>query len=161
MAKIQEQEDETDIIQANSKRLINTFNSEFQEVLTDFSSVDSRLGMVANTAIRIGEQLETLDKNRTKAFEASEMIEFFNCFNQNNPKPLNDLLNAGKEFRVALICKRLATLSKEVDLPGSEHVFFFYKAQKNIQSFNQEFEKELIRRFNMGYVEKNISEMNV
>lgn len=43
--------------------------------------MDLRLTEVGNTAIRIGEQLETIDKHRTRASEAKDVIQYFLEFN--------------------------------------------------------------------------------
>lgn len=53
--------------------------------------MESRIGDVGKTAVRIGEQLETLDKQRSRATESRDVIEYFMEFQDGHSERL-DLL---------------------------------------------------------------------
>ncbi len=59
--------------------------------------MESRIGDVGKTAIRIGEQLETIDKERSKASESRDIIEYFMEFQDGNTERLDALRQGGEE----------------------------------------------------------------
>lgn len=52
---------------------------------------------MGNTAIRIGEQLETIDKQRSRASESRDIIEYFMEFQEGNSERLSLLCEGGEE----------------------------------------------------------------
>jgi hypothetical protein len=54
-------------------------------------SLNHRLAEVGNTAVRIGEQLETMDKHAIRASEARELIQYFLEFSNGSSERLNKL----------------------------------------------------------------------
>lgn len=59
--------------------------------------METRIGDVGNTAIRIGEQLETIDKQRSRASESRDIIEYFMEFQEGNSERLSLLCEGGEE----------------------------------------------------------------
>lgn len=62
-----------------------------------YDSLESRIGDVGKTAIRIGEQLETIDKERSKASESRDIIEYYMEFQEGNSERLDTLRQGGEE----------------------------------------------------------------
>lgn len=62
-----------------------------------YDSLETRIGDVGNTAIRIGEQLETIDKQRSRASESRDIIEYFMEFQEGNSERLRLLCEGGEE----------------------------------------------------------------
>lgn len=62
-----------------------------------YDSLETRIGDVGNTAIRIGEQLETIDKQRSRASESRDIIEYFMEFQEGNSERLSLLCEGGEE----------------------------------------------------------------
>ena len=52
--KIEDQEDQLTASESSKRRAFKEFNDTFDEVSKSFESLNSRLGEVGNTAIRIG-----------------------------------------------------------------------------------------------------------
>ena len=79
---------------------------------------------VGNTAVRIGDQLSSMDKHRIRANEAKELIEYFDDFKTNSVNRLNGYRAEGYdgEFKTAVIARRLSTIAKELDMPEMEQV---------------------------------------
>jgi hypothetical protein len=133
-SKIEDQEDSQMFIIAfkfsagvsQIKRKIKDFGDTLEHVHKEFESLDTRLTDVGNTAIRIGEQLETIDKHRTRAAEAKDVILYFLEFNEGSFKRLDNLFKTGPEgeYKVGIIARRLITIAKEVDVVGTENVLF-------------------------------------
>ena len=79
---------------------------------------------VGRTAIRIGEQMESVHQQRQRAQAAYDLIDYYNQFAKDDTTRLDALKKEGKEGRrkVAVLLRRLATVAKEVDLPHSDKV---------------------------------------
>lgn len=79
---------------------------------------------VGRTAIRIGEELESVHQQRQRAQAAYDLIDFYNQFSRADTTRLDSLKKEGKEGRrqVAILLRRLSTVAKEVDLPNAEKV---------------------------------------
>ena len=82
---------------------------------------------VGRTAIRIGEQLESVHQQRQRAQAAYDLVDFYNQFARDDTSRLDALKKEGKEGRrkVAVLLRRLATVAKEVDLSHSDKVRLF------------------------------------
>ncbi|KAI8846204.1 exocyst complex component Sec10-like protein [Chytridium lagenaria] len=122
-----------------------------------FQALESHLGMVGKTAIRIGEQLETIDKQRTRAVEARDLIQYFLDFNKDDGHfRLEEYRKSGSdaELKSAVIARRLAALAKELDAPGTE------EARENIEKYCEELEQEILSRFDTAYKENDKAKMN-
>ncbi|KAI8149998.1 exocyst complex component Sec10-like protein [Fennellomyces sp. T-0311] len=149
--RVQEQCDElensTQIVEHQYKKDIADMQSAFEDVYRSYDSLESRIGEVGNTAIRIGEQLETIDKQRSRASESRDIIEYFMEFQEGNSERLSLLCEGGDEGQLkgAIICRRLNAVAKEVDT----HV----KARIGIEQFCESFEKEMLEDFDRAYKE--------
>lgn len=81
---------------------------------------------VSRTAIRIGEELESVHHQRQRAQAAYDLIDYYNQFSRDDTARIDALKKEGKEGRrqVAVLLRRLSTVAKEVDLPNAEKVLF-------------------------------------
>ena len=79
---------------------------------------------VGRTAIRIGEELESVHHQRQRAQAAYDLIDFYNQFSRDDTSRLDALKKEGRDGRrqVAVLLRRLSTVGKEVDLPNAEKV---------------------------------------
>lgn len=109
--------------------------------------MESRIGDVGKTAIRIGEQLETIDKERSKASESRDIIEYFMEFQDGNTERLDTLRQGGEEgqLKTAIIARRLNAVAKDVDNDAD--------AKVAIEKFCESFEKEILEEFDKAYEE--------
>lgn len=72
-----------------------------------------------------GEQLETIDRQRLRASEAHDLIEYYYQFARGDTSRLDAVRKeGGREGRMkaAVIARRLQAISREVDVKGSEQV---------------------------------------
>jgi exocyst complex component 5 len=95
----------------------------------------------------LGEQLETIDKHRNRAVESKDLIQYFLEFNKGSFVRLDTLRRESLEGeqKAAIIARRLNTIAKEIDLPGTE------AARLNIEKYCEEFEKSLLVEFDSVY----------
>ena len=120
---------------------------------------------VGRTAIRIGEQMESVHQQRQRAQAAYDLIDYYNQFAKDDTTRLDALKKEGKEGRrkVAVLLRRLATVAKEVDLPHSDKVRVISsratniylkegtKTRENIDRYCEKFEKDMLHLFDRAY----------
>ncbi|KND04859.1 uncharacterized protein SPPG_00558 [Spizellomyces punctatus DAOM BR117] len=154
--KIEDLEDQAAASDTARRKKLAEINDAMHDAQAAFESLESRLGEVGKTAIRIGEQLETIDKQRARAAEAKDLIQYFIEFNAGNSTRLDDLKAAGHEgeYKAAIVVRRLTAVAKEVDIAGAE------AARTNIESYSEQFEKELLERFDEAYRDADRHIMN-
>lgn len=89
-----------------------------------FSGMETKMNDVGRTAIRIGEQMESVHQQRQRAQAAYDLIDYYNQFAKDDTARLDALKKEGKDGRrkVAVLLRRLATVAKEVDLPHADKV---------------------------------------
>ncbi len=132
---------------AYTKKL-DELGKNFAAVGNSFNSLEDRISEVGRTAIRIGEQLETIDKQRNRASEAHDLIEFYYMFARGDTSKLERLRKeGGREGRMktAVIARRLAAISREVDVAGSE------QTRDAIDRYCERFERDMLKLFDKFY----------
>ncbi|KAG5650308.1 hypothetical protein H0H81_012675 [Sphagnurus paluster] len=118
-----------------------------QAVSGSFLGMEARMNQVSSTAVRIGEQLETVHIERQRAQAAYDIIDFYNQLSKGDTARLDTLRKEGRAGRrqVAVILRRLNTVAKEVDLPTAD------KTRENIEKYCEKFEKEMLNLFDRCY----------
>ncbi|KAJ7068468.1 exocyst complex protein [Mycena amicta] len=122
-------------------------NRGFETVGNSFSGMESRMNEVSSTAVRIGEQLETVHIERQRAQAAYDLIDFYGQFSRGDTTRLDTLRKDGRAGRrqVAVLLRRLNTVAKEVDLPTGD------TTRENIEKYCEKFEKEMLGLFDRCY----------
>ena len=127
---------------------LRQLTNNFDATQSSFDSLQARISEVGRTAIRIGEQLEALDRQRTRANETQDLIEFYYMFARGSSDRLDKLRKeGGREGRLkaATILRRLAVISREVDIEGSNETRGF------IERYCEQFERDMLRLFDKYY----------
>lgn len=134
-----------------------------QAVGQSFSGMETKMNEVGRTAIRIGEELESVHHQRQRAQAAYDLIDFYNQFSRDDTTRIDALKKEGKEGRrqVATLLRRLSTVAKEVDLPSGDKVQYCclqtssvpnrLKARENIDKYCEKFEKDMLHLFDRAY----------
>ncbi|KAK4704080.1 exocyst complex component 5, partial [Phenoliferia sp. Uapishka_3] len=120
----------------------------FETVNTQFQALDSKITNVGRTAVRIGEQLESIDRLRQRASEAHDLILYYNEFALGDTSRLEAMRKGGREGRakVAVAARRLMSLAREVEgVDGAE------KTRDTIEKYCERFEKDMLRLFDRYY----------
>ncbi|CAG8462715.1 6134_t:CDS:10 [Diversispora eburnea] len=144
------------LTEAGHRKKLNELKSTFEDVVHSFESLETRINEVGNTAIRIGEQLETIDRQRLRASESKDLIEYFMAFNRGDISRLENLrTNGGKDgqFKAAIIARRLNSIAKEVNIPGADD------ARARIEKYCEILEKELLEQFDKAYRQIDLKTM--
>ncbi|GAA5824178.1 hypothetical protein JCM3770_001192 [Rhodotorula araucariae] len=121
----------------------------FETVNTQFQALDGKITSVGRTAVRIGEQLESIDRLRQRASEAHDLILYYNEFAAGDTSRLEKMRKeGGREGRqkVAIAARRLLSLSKEVEgVDGAD------RTRETIERYCERFEKDMLRLFDRYY----------
>ncbi|KAG0959409.1 hypothetical protein G6F31_011683 [Rhizopus arrhizus] len=150
--RLQEQcnelESSTRTAEKEYRQNVGDLHGAFADVYRSYDSLEGRIGEVGKTAIRIGEQLETIDKERSKASESRDIIEYFMEFQDGSSERLDSLVQGGEEgqLKAAIVARRLNAVAKEVDNDA--------RARIAIEKFCESFEKEILEEFNKAYAER-------
>jgi len=150
-------EEEVKREEENKKNRAKELNSAFDDVFKAFEKLENRIGEVGNTAIRIGEQLENIDKQKDRTCDSKDIIQYFMEFNEGNYDRINKLAEEGDEgeYEATAIVRRLINITNEVDAPGAEN------AKGNIEKYSEELEKKILEKFDKVYKEDDIDKMAV
>ncbi|KAF9430816.1 Exocyst complex component 5 [Podila epigama] len=130
------------------KKQVKELGAGFEDVQSTLESLDTRISDVGSTAIRIGEKLETADKQRARAVLSKQLMEYFMQFNEGRCPTLESLMTQqGLEGQIeaARILRQLAILAKEVDLPDTQ------VAREGIEKFREQFETDMLSSFDKAY----------
>ncbi|RKP09744.1 exocyst complex protein [Thamnocephalis sphaerospora] len=122
---------------------MNDLSAVFNDVHGMFEHLEARISEVGNTAIQIGEQLETVDKQRIRAIEARELIEYYLEFASQRVDRLEDLRMAGPDdqLKAAIIARRINAIAKDVSAEGSE------KTKRAIERYCEVLENGFLENF--------------
>ncbi|THH14390.1 hypothetical protein EW146_g5934 [Bondarzewia mesenterica] len=146
-AKTEQMEKSVRVAEREYSKKMADLNRGFEAVGTSFSSMEAKMSEVGRTAVRIGEQLESVHLQRQRAQAAYDLIDYYNQFSRDDTSRIDALKKEGREGRrqVAVLLRRLSTVSKEVDLPNAE------KTREVIDKYCEKFEKEMLYLFDRCY----------
>ncbi|KAK7054237.1 exocyst complex component protein [Favolaschia claudopus] len=146
-AKTEQMEKGVRISEREYSKKMAELNRGFETVGNSFAGMESRMNEVSSTAVRIGEQLESVHIERQRAQAAYDLIDFYNQFSRGDTTRLDTLRKDGRAGRrqVAVLLRRLNTVAKEVDLPTAD------KTRENIEKYCEKFEKEMLNLFDRCY----------
>ncbi|TFY78720.1 hypothetical protein EWM64_g5290 [Hericium alpestre] len=162
-AKTEQMEKSVRVAEREYSKKMADLNRGFESVGTSFSGMEAKMSEVGRTAVRIGEQLESVHIQRQRAQAAYDLIDYYNQFARDDTTRLDALKKEGREGRqqVAVLLRRLSTVSKEVDLPSAEKVrlewlitgqgFIFVQTRENIDKYCEKFEKDMLYLFDRCY----------
>ncbi|KIK67925.1 hypothetical protein GYMLUDRAFT_36733 [Collybiopsis luxurians FD-317 M1] len=146
-AKTEQMEKSVRVSEREYSKKMAELNRGFEAVGNSFSGMEGRMNQVSSTAIRIGEQLETVHIERQRAQAAYDIIDFYNQLSRGDTSRLDALRKEGRHGRqqVAVLLRRLSTVAREVDLPTAD------KTRENIEKYCEKFEKEMLNLFDRCY----------
>ncbi|KAI9001347.1 exocyst complex protein [Trametes punicea] len=146
-AKTEQMEKSVRVAERDYSKKMAELNRGFEAVGQSFSAMETKMNEVGRTAIRIGEQMESVHQQRQRAQAAYDLIDFYGQFAKDDTTRIDALKKEGKEGRrkVAVLLRRLATVAKEVDLPNSD------KTRENIDRYCEKFEKDMLHLFDRAY----------
>ncbi|KAI0050185.1 exocyst complex component Sec10 [Auriscalpium vulgare] len=146
-AKTEQMEKSVQSAEREYSKKMAELNRGFEAVGNSFSGMEARMSEVGRTAIRIGEQLESVHLQRQRAQAAYDLIDYYTQFSREDTSRIDSLKKEGKDGRrkVAVLLRRLSTLAKEIDLPNAG------KTRDIIDKYCEKFEKDMLYLFDRCY----------
>ncbi|KAF8917823.1 exocyst complex component Sec10-like protein [Mucidula mucida] len=146
-AKTEQMEKGVRVSEREYSKKMADLNRGFEAVGNSFSGMESKMNEVSSTAVRIGEQLESVHIERQRAQAAYDIIDFYNQFSKGDTQRLDEMRKEGRAGRrqVAVLLRRLNMVAKEVDLPNGD------KTREAIEKYCEKFEKEMLNLFDRCY----------
>ncbi|KAJ1962730.1 Exocyst complex component 5 [Dipsacomyces acuminosporus] len=131
----------------------------FGTVGTSFERLEAQISEVSSNTIRIGEQLDTVAKEKDRAEAIKELVGFYAELNEGNASRLDELLEGGSEgmLKVAHTLRRLNTIviDNEYTMPTDS------TAKRQIEIYSENFEKTMLENFEAAYRDNDIHSMGV
>lgn len=110
-------------------------------------------------AVRIGGQLEQLDKQRQRAEDAKFLIQCYTEFSRGDMGRLENLRRTGRiedSIRCAVVGRQLSLIVKRTEGPGTN-----VRTKELIESFSETLEQDLLKQFDDAYRRFNVEAMKV
>ncbi|KAJ2747843.1 Exocyst complex component 5 [Coemansia sp. BCRC 34301] len=131
----------------------------FATVGSSFERLETQISEVGSNTIRIGEQLDTVAKEKDRAEAIKELVEFYAELNEGNTSRLDELLDGGSEgmIKVAHILRRLNTIVVDNQYSAPTDSL----AKRQIEIYSENFEKNMLESFEAAYRENDIHNMSI
>ncbi|ODN86325.1 exocyst complex component protein [Cryptococcus wingfieldii CBS 7118] len=149
---------ETDVRRAEREygKRLRELDGGFETIGKSFTNLESKITDVGRTAIRIGEQLESLHQTRSTAQSTSLLLSYYlssthASATDDQTSPLEQLFatraSRGGREKLAVVLRRLMIVAKDRrrEKERGERV------RDQIESYCERFEKELLRLFDRSY----------
>lgn len=127
---------------------VRELKERFRQSINNFHSMDNRLDTVANKVHHLGQQLELINRPRSRAAEAHKLLKQFGEFLDTSYNPTISFSSSNKKafFEDADVIHKLYLISQE--LPKTEK---FERSREKIEQKYNLMERELIEEFVRSY----------
>ncbi|KAK9897374.1 exocyst complex component Sec10 [Cystobasidium minutum MCA 4210] len=127
---------------------VKELRDNFNAVNNGFQNLETRITEVGRTTVRVGDELETLDRLRTRAAEARDIITYYYDFAKGDLSSLEALRKEGRVGRTKLagVLRRLANVAREIeDVEDGE------ATRDAIDKYCEKFETDMLKHFDRYY----------
>ncbi|OCF42358.1 exocyst complex component protein [Kwoniella heveanensis CBS 569] len=153
---------ETDVRRAEREygRRLRELDGGFEAIGNSFNNLESKITDVGRTAVRIGEQLESLHQTRSTAQSTSLLLSYYlslahqtsvTTADGSSSTPLEALFatrtSRDGRSRLAIILRRLMAVAKDRRMEKEK----VERVRDEIERYCERFEKEVLRLFDRSY----------
>ncbi|KAF8426330.1 exocyst complex component Sec10-like protein [Tirmania nivea] len=135
-------------------RTIERLGSKFNQTLQEFQRLDASIADGGGTAVRIGGELEQLDKQRQRAADAMFLIRCYSDFCHGDASRLEALRKTGRiedSIKCAVVARQLTMIARRSE--GSS------QSRDLIEKFSETLEKDLLKQFDRASRNKRLEDM--
>jgi hypothetical protein len=140
-------------------RTLDRLGSKFNSTLAEFQRLDNSISDGGGVAVRIGGQLEQLDKQRQRAEDARFLIQCYAEFSRGDTGRLERLRRTGKiddSIRCAVVSRQLSLIVKRSEgAPANQ------RTKELIETFSESLEQDLLKQFDQAYRKFRLDAMKV
>ncbi|KAJ2820879.1 Exocyst complex component 5, partial [Coemansia furcata] len=157
--KISQLERSTKTYADDHRKKMARLKQTFATVGSSFERLETQISEVGSNTIRIGEQLDTVAKEKDRAEAIKELVEFYAELNEGNTSRLDELLDGGSEgiLKVAHTLRRLNTIVVDNQYSAPTDTL----AKRQIEIYSENFEKTMLENFEAAYRENDIHNMSI
>ena len=145
---VQDLESTVQIADSAYSKKIHELTKSFDAVGTSFGGLEEKISEIGKVSVRVGEQLEMIDKQRRRAVEAHALIQYYYQFARGDASQLEAFRKeGGREGRLktAVVARRLQAISREIDVEGAD------KTRDEIDRYCERFERDMLKLFDKFY----------
>ncbi|KAL7269154.1 Exocyst complex component 5 [Rhizina undulata] len=131
-------------------RTLDRLSLKFNSTLSEFQRLDSSISDGGGMAVRIGGQLEQLDKQLQRAEDARFLIQCYAEFSRGNTGRLESLRRTGKiedSIKCAIVGRQLSLIAKRNEGGGPTNA----RTKALIEAFSETLEQDLLKQFDDAY----------
>ncbi|KAJ1997951.1 Exocyst complex component 5, partial [Coemansia thaxteri] len=157
--KIAQLERSTKTYADDHRKKMARLKQTFATVGSSFERLETQISEVGSNTIRIGEQLDTVAKEKDRAEAIKELVEFYAELNEGNTSRLDELLDGGSEgmLKVAHTLRRLNTIVVDNQYSAPTDTL----AKRQIEIYSENFEKNMLENFEVAYRDNDIHNMSI
>jgi len=140
-------------------RTLDRLGLKFNTTLSEFQRLDTSISDGGGMAVRIGGQLEQLDKQRQRAEDAKFLIQCYTEFSRGDMGRLESLRRTGRiddSIRCAVVSRQLSLVVKRSEGQKPNN-----RTKDLIEAFSETLEQDLLKQFDDAYRKFNLNAMKV
>ncbi|KAJ2160323.1 Exocyst complex component 5 [Coemansia sp. RSA 552] len=141
------------------RRKMARLKQTFATVGSSFERLEAQISEVGGNTVRIGEQLDTVAKEKERAEAIRELVGFYAELNEGSARRLDEQLEGGADgmAAVAHTLRRLNTIvaDNEYSAPADA------RAKRQIEVYSENFEKTVLGTFEAAYRDGDVPRMAV
>ncbi|PWW74402.1 exocyst complex component Sec10 [Tuber magnatum] len=138
-------------------RTLERLGLKFNTTLSEFQRLDTSITDGGGMAVRIGGQLEQLDKQRQRAEDAKFLIQCYTEFSRGDTGRLESLRRTGRiddSIRCAVVSRQLSMVVRRSEGHRTNN-----RTKQLIEAFSETLEQDLLKQFDDAYRKFNIDAM--
>ncbi|KAJ1981313.1 Exocyst complex component 5 [Dimargaris verticillata] len=130
----------------------------FTKITHNFGALEGQVNGIGTAPIHIGEQLESIEREKMRAADVNDLIDFFTEFGRSGRSSrLEEMLVDGGpdgQCKAAIVTRRLNSIIQDSgDLGTSD------RAKANIEQFCERLERDLLDSFDRSYRQRDTATM--
>lgn len=140
----------------NYQEKLDSLQDNFQQVASKFTLIDKKISERSSTAVRIGERMDSIDKQREKISEAKLLIEQFSQLNRQQQLPAI-MTDESKIYDRASLVKKLITVTEDLQsIPNKTQL-----GKQRVEECGSMVENSLIQLFDKAQSQDDYTTMKV
>ncbi|RKP34698.1 exocyst complex component Sec10-like protein [Dimargaris cristalligena] len=143
--------------EAQYRTRVKDIRAAFLKMEKNFQILETKANSVGSTAVRVGEQLESIERERMRAADIEDLVEFFLEFGRGRSARLEEMLIDGGpegQCKAAIITRRLNSIIQDGGDFGASD-----RAKVSIEQFCERLERDLLDSFDRSYRQQDTTTM--
>jgi exocyst complex component 5 len=139
-------------------KTIERLGDQFNQALANFQRLDSTISDGEGVAVRIGGQLEQLEKQRQRAADAVFLIQCYAEFSKGDTSRLERLRKTGRtddSVKCAVVARQLSLITKRMEAAGTGNSTQATNTRILVERFSESLEQDLLNQFDRAYKKQN------